>query len=120
PIVKQAVAQSISGMVAVSLSRTEQVPEAPPVEVVPDDDAPVVDPDNEKIITTAEERRLHEICADILPGENLSMRDTETYFSVILNGKSNRWLFRFWGDKRHPSIQFIEPITDAHQLEAQR
>ncbi|WP_141217742.1 hypothetical protein [Bordetella genomosp. 7] len=48
------------------------------------------------------------------------MRDTETYFSVILDGKSNRWLLRFWGDKRRPSIQFIEPITDAHQLEAQR
>jgi len=120
PIVKQAVAQSISSMVAVSLSRTEQAPEAPPVEVVPDDDAPVVDPDNEKIVTTAEERRLYEICTDILPSENLSMRDTETYFSVTLAGKSNRWLFRFWGDKRHPSIQFIEPVTEAHQLEAQR
>lgn len=120
PIVKQAIAQAISSMVAVSLSRADQAPEAPPVEVVPDDDAPTIDPDNEKIVTTAEERRLHEICADILPDENLSMRDTETYFSVILDGKSNRWLFRFWGDKRHPSIQFIEPITDAHQLEAQR
>lgn len=120
PIVKQAVAQSISSMVAVSLSRAEQTPEAPPIEIVPDDDAPIIDPDNEKIITTAEERRLYEICCDVLPEENLSMRDTETYFSVVLNGKSNRWLFRFWGDKRRPSIQFIEPITEVHQAEAQR
>lgn len=120
PIVKQAVAQSISGMVATSLSRPERVEEAPPVEVVADDDAPIVDPNNEKIVTTAEERRLFEICADILLDEDLSMRDTETYFSVIHGGKSNRWLFRFWGDKRRPSIQFIEPITSAHQAEAER
>jgi len=119
PIVKQAVAQSISAMVATSLSRPEIV-EAQPVEVVPDDDAPIVDPNNERIITTAEERRLYNICVDILPGENLTMRDTETYFSVILDGKSNRWLFRFWGDKKQPSIQFIEPITEAHQTEARR
>ncbi|AZV95198.1 type I restriction endonuclease subunit R [Bordetella sp. J329] len=120
PIVKQAVAQSVSGMVASSLSRPESIAEPPPVEVVADDDAPIVDPDNERIVTTSEERRLFEICSDILNGENLSMRDTETYFSVILDGKSNRWLFRFWGDKRHPSIQFIEPITPSHQAEAQR
>lgn len=107
-------------MVATSLSRTEAMEEAPPVEVVADDDAPIVDPENEKIVTTSDERRLFEICADILSDEELSIRDTETYFTVILDGKSNRWLFRFWGDKRRPSIQFIEPITPAHQSEAQR
>lgn len=120
PIVKQAVAQSISGMVATSLTRSDKVDDAPPVEVVADDDAPIVDPDNAKIVTTADERRLYEICADILPDEDLSMRDTETYFTVVLDGKSNRWLFRFWGDKRHPSIQFIEAITSSHQAEAER
>lgn len=120
PIVKQAVALSISGMVATSLSRSDRSEEAPPVEVVPDDDAPIVDPNNEKIVTTAEERRLYEVCIDILPNEELSMRDTETYFSVVLDGKSNRWLFRFWGDKRRPSIQFIEPVTEAHHAEAMR
>lgn len=119
PLVAQAVAQSVSSMVATSLSRPAKV-EEPPIEAVPDENAPIVDPDNEKIITTADERRLFEICQDILPGENLSMRDTETYFSVVLDGKSNRWLFRFWGDKRQPSIQFIEPVTDAHQAEAER
>lgn len=120
PLVVQAVAQSVSAMVATSLSRPTKVEEAPAPEIVPDEDAPVIDPTNDKIVTTAEERRLFEICQDILPGENLSMRDTETYFSVVLDGKSNRWLFRFWGDKRHPSIQFIEPITEAHQIEAER
>ncbi|PWF25031.1 type I restriction endonuclease [Corticimicrobacter populi] len=120
PLVVQAVAQSVSAMVATSLSRPTKMEEAPAPEIVPDEDAPVIDPSNDKIVTTAEERRLFEISQDILPGENLSMRDTETYFSVVLDGKSNRWLFRFWGDKRQPSIQFIEPITEAHQVEAER
>lgn len=120
PLVVQAVAQSVSSMVATSLSRPPKLEEAPAPEIISDEDAPIIDPDNQRIVTTAEERRLFEICSDILPGENLSMRDTETYFSVVLDGKSNRWLFRFWGDKRQPSIQFIEPVTMAHQLEAQR
>ena len=119
PIVKQAIAQSVSSMVASSLSPPDKQ-EVPPVEVVADDDSPIVDPDNERIVTTSGERRLYEICSEILPGEDLLYRDTETYFSVIHGNKSNRWLFRFWGDKRRPSIQFIEPITEAHKAEALR
>lgn len=119
PIVKQAVALSISSLVASSLTRPETV-ELPPVEVVPDDDAPVVDPENNKIITTPDERRLFDICCDILQDEDLSARDTETYFSIIYGGKSNRWVLRFWGDKKRPAVQFIEPITDLHRSEAHR
>jgi hypothetical protein len=119
PIVKQAVALSISSLVTSSLTRPEAV-EPPPVEIVPDDDAPVVDPDNNKIITTAEERRLFEICCDILPNIELSFRDTETYFSIVYGGKSNRWILRFWGDKKRPTVQFIEPISDMHRQEASR
>lgn len=121
PLVEQAVAQSVSSMVATSLTRPQKTEEvAIPVEIMPDEDTPIIDPNNEKIVTTAEEQRLYKICLDILPGEVLTMRDTESYFSVVLESKSNRWLFRFWGDKRKPSIQFIEPITEAHQAEAQR
>lgn len=120
PLVAQAVAQSVSSMVATSLSRPPKTEEAPPVIVTPDEDAPIIDPNNQKIITTPEEQKLYQICQDILPDEELSMRDTETYFSVVLGGKSNRWLFRFWGDKRRPSIQFIEPVTERHHQEAQR
>ncbi len=120
PLVVQAVAQSVSSMVATSLSRPQKTEEAPPVVVLSDEDAPIIDPDNEKIITTPEEQKLYQICQEILPGEDLSMRDTETYFSVVSGGKSNRWLFRFWGDKRRPAIQFIEPMTETHNMEAQR
>jgi hypothetical protein len=120
PIVKQAVAQSVSSMVATSLSAPEVIPPAAPVEVVADEDAPVVDPENDRIITTADERNLFKICCDILPQEDLQARDTESYFSIVHGGKSNRWLFRFWGDKKHPAVQFIVPLTDTHRAEIAR
>ncbi|HWK60787.1 MAG TPA: type I restriction endonuclease [Eoetvoesiella sp.] len=120
PIIKQAVAQSISEMVATSLSTPEAAPIAAPIEIIPDEDADIVDPDNAKIITTAEERRLFDVCTDILPDEDLQARDTESYFSVVHGGKSNRWIFRFWGDKKHPAMQFIIPLTDADKTEISR
>lgn len=120
PIVKQAIAQSVSDMVATSLSAPEAVPTAAPVEIVPDEDADIVDSENEKIITTAEERNLFKICCDILPDEDLQARDTESYFSIVHGGKSNRWLFRFWGDKKNPAMQFIVPLTDTHRSEIAR
>ncbi|MFW7343590.1 type I restriction endonuclease [Pollutimonas sp. H1-120] len=121
PIVKQAVAQSVSAMVATSLSSVpEAVPTAAPIEIVPDEDADIVDSENEKIVTTPDERRLFNICVDILPDEDLQARDTESYFSVVHGGKSNRWIFRFWGDKKHPAMQFIVPLTGADKIEIAR
>lgn len=120
PIVKQAVAQSVSDMVATSLSAPETVLTTTPVEIVPDKDADMVDPDNEKIITTTEERNLLQICRDILPDEDIQARDTESYFSILHGDKSNRWLLRFWGDKKHPAMQFIVPLTDIHRSEIAR
>lgn len=121
PIVKQAVAQSVSTMVATSLSGTAQkeevVAEGPAVN---DEAAPIADPDNPRILTTADERKLFEICSDILPGADIQPRDTETYFSILYQGKTNRWLLRFWGDKKRPSMQFIEPLTSLHREEAER
>ncbi|MGE4337782.1 MAG: hypothetical protein AB7E55_17640 [Pigmentiphaga sp.] len=108
-------------MVATSLSEPERRPELEGAEDhAPDPNASIVDPNNERIVTTGEERRLFDIACDILPGENLQSRDTESYFSVTHAGRSNRWLFRFRGDKRRPTLQFIEPITDAHRAEATR
>lgn len=124
PIAKQAVAQSISSLVATSLSphvknETKEIvdPEASPHI---DETAPIIDPANPKIITTYDERKLFEICCDILPEEDLHARDTETYYSILHEGKTNRWLFRFWGDRRRPTLQFIEPLTDSHLHEIER
>jgi hypothetical protein len=123
PLVKQALAQSISGLVASSLNTTP-VPQPEPITVVtvaalePDTDE--IDPLNSKIVTNAHERRLLEVCQEILPTENLQGKDTESYYSVLYEGKSNRWLVRFWSDKKRPAIEFGIALTDAHRAEIAR
>ncbi len=120
PIMKQALAQAISDMVTSSLS-TPVPEEAPPAPMVaPDPDAPVVDVSNARIITTAAERRVLEACQDVLYGEDLQGKDTESYFTVLYQGKSNRWLLRYWGDKKQPSIAFCMPLTAIHKAEIKR
>lgn len=124
PLVKQALAQSISSLVASSLSTVPLVTQPEAVEISniaqPDLDAPEVDPNNSKIVTTAAERRLLEICREIFPSEDLQGKDTESYYTVLYQGKSNRWLVRFWGDKKRPAIQFGIPLTDAYRAEIAR
>lgn len=118
PIVKHAVAQSMSDMVVSSLS----APPAEPVAAGADapGDADVVDPQNSKIVTTPTERRLLAIVQDILKGEPVQGKDTESYYTVLFQGKTNRWLLRFRGDKKRPTVQFIVPLTDAHTGEIKR
>ena len=126
PLVKQAVAQSVSEMVASSLT-TAPVLEVslpastptPTVEMV-DLNASIVSPLNPKIVTTANERRIFEICSEILTEEDIHPKDTESYFTVLFQGKNTRWLFRYQGDKKRPSIQFCIPLTDSHKAEVRR
>lgn len=127
PLVKQALAQSISAMVATSLgsavpeAATAAVAEIPPQEPGPvDRDADEVDPVNSNIITTATERRLLAVVCDILRGQDLQGRDNETYYAINYQGKSNRWLVRYWSDKRQPSVKFGIDLTPAHRAEIQR
>ncbi|MGB6055437.1 MAG: type I restriction endonuclease [Burkholderiaceae bacterium] len=121
PIVKQALAESISGMVATSLSTAKKEEELLPViEIIDDPDKPLVDPNNPKIITTSQERKIMTICCDVLPGEDLHEKDTESYFAVLYQGKSNRWIVRYMGDKRQPKIQFGLPLSDSHKSEIRR
>ena len=87
---------------------------------IPDPDAPEIDPDNPKIVTTATERRLLEVCKEILPDEDLQGKDTESYYSVLFQGKTTRWIVRFWSEKKRPAIQFGIPLTNAHRAEITR
>ena len=61
-----------------------------------------------------------QVCQEILPLEDLQGKDTESYYNVLYQGKSNRWLVRFWGDKKRPALQFGIPLTDAHRAEIKR
>lgn len=122
PIVKQAVAQSMSEMVANSLSAPP--PPSQPVQArapEPDARADLVDPANPRVVTTYAERRLLEIVLDML-GDDAEVvgKDTESYFAVLYQGKVNRWLVRYHADGKHPRIQVAVPLTEDRKREIAR
>lgn len=130
PFVKQAVQQAISDTVVKGLSSPtiitaqpvehkikEEIQEAPVAAEEPDY---IVHPDNEKIITTKEEQELLRIVTELFPEIELDGRDTESYYSVLFQNKTNRWLFRFDVNRKRPTIQFIVPIDDARRTEIER
>lgn len=124
PIVKQAVAQSMSEMVANSLSSPQPMPPTAPAsvaEAVLDVRADIVDPQNSRIVTTFAERRLFEVVQDILGASaEIEPKDTESYYSVLYQGKVNRWLVRYYADKKTPRVQLCVPLTDERRREIAR
>jgi hypothetical protein len=42
-------------------------------------------------------------------------KDTESYFTILYQGKSNRWLLRYWGDRNKPLLNFQIPLNDHHK-----
>ena len=102
PLVRQAVADAISGMVVSGLNRSAQA--APEPDAAQDE----INPSNPRIITTAAEKRLLEIARDMLDGvidpEELIGKDTESYYAILYQGKTNRWLLRYAADREHPQI----------------
>ena len=107
-IVKQAVQNTVSSMVVSGLSAPKVQEEATPVEKEQEDPtAPVIDPENNKIVTTYAERRLFDLVKSILPDDaSIEAKDTESYFSVLVDGKSNRWILRYFDNKQRPSVIF--------------
>lgn len=127
PIVKQSVAAAISRMVVSGLSAP-----LPPVPVpTPDQcqsteilavEGDVADPNNAKIITTAAERKLLSIVQTILEGqvaaEDIVGKDTESYYTILYQGKVNRWIARYVGDRAKPLIYFNGTLTEQHTEKA--
>lgn len=129
PFVKQAVEQAISDTVVKGLSSptiiTAQAIEPTIIEekivntIVEEPDF-VVNPDNAKIITTKDELELFRIVSELFPEIELEAKDTESYYSVLYQGKNNRWLFRYDVNRKRPTIQFIVPLDDERKKELQR
>lgn len=107
-IVKQAVQNTVSSMVVSGLSAPKVHEEAAPVEKEQEDPtAPIIDPENNKIVTTYAERRLFDLVKSILPDDaSIEAKDTESYFGVLVDGKSNRWILRYFDNKQRPSVIF--------------
>ena len=107
-IVKQAVQNTVSSMVVSGLSAPKVQEEAAPVEKEQEDPTePIIDPENNKIVTTYAERRLFDLVKSILPDDaSIEAKDTESYFGVLVDGKSNRWILRYFDNKQRPSVIF--------------
>lgn len=118
PIVKQAVAQTMGEMVASNLSAPLSVPEPDPITEPADSDQ--ADPNNPKIITTTEERRLFTIVSDLIPNEDIHPKDTESYYTILYQNKVNRWLLRYHGCRKRPILQFGIVLNDEQRREITR
>lgn len=98
PIVKQAVEKCVSAMVVQGLSNTESSHNtSPKVHSKKNEEiVPLVNSDNPNIVTTKSEQELFAIIKRIA-GDNfdIQFKDTESYFGVLLDGKTNRWICRF-------------------------
>ena len=106
-IVRQAVQNTVSSMVVSGLSAPKIIDDVPEKNQEIDPTAPVVDPENNKIVTTYAERRLFDLVKSILPEEAyVEAKDTESYFNVLVNGKNNRWILRYFDNKQRPSVLF--------------
>lgn len=129
PFVKQAVEQSISETVVKGLSSptiitAQAIESSPPVlepvaQVIQEPEF-FVHPDNPKIITTKDEFNLLRIISELFPEEELSGKDTESYYSILVQNKTNRWLFRYDVNRKRHTIQFIIPIDSIRQSEIER
>lgn len=129
PFVKQAVEQAISDTVVKGLS-SPTIITAQPIEQKTDlveetsnasrGFVDIIDPDNEKIITTVDEQHLYQIVTELFPEFQFTAKDTESYYSVIYQNKSNRWLFRYDVNRKRPTIQFNVEINEQRRIELSR
>lgn len=124
PLVKQAVEKSVSEMVVSGLSNPAQVTNSSQLEQLEtqnteDSVADIVDPNNSKIITTVNEQDVFNFTQILLGDDDIVWKDTESYFSVLYQGKSNRWLFRYF-DKQRPYISIPVELTESHKSEIER
>lgn len=119
PLVKQAVEKAVSNMVVSGLS-THPIESTEVESVPPAPKESFIDPDNPNIITTENELKILERVKDIIGDESdIQPKDNESYFSVLLDGKNNRWLIRFF-DKKNPYAIFPIELTHIQINEIKR
>ena len=111
PLVKQAVERSVSAMVVSGLSGSRHpiddvLNNIPNETVSSDNNADIIDHDNPNVVTTHNERVLFEKIASIIgDSHDIQYKDTESYFGVLYQGKTNRWIVRYYDKKNKSSIQ---------------
>lgn len=124
PIVKNAIERAVSNMVVVGLTGKKEISDDTPSDqeetTIVDEKADIIDPENNKIITTYSERVLFDHIHSITNDDELTYKDTESYFGVLYQNKSNRWMVRYFDNKQRPSIQLPIELTDKIKDEVKR
>jgi len=126
PIVRRSIEKAVSDMVVSGLSAPELHFTEPDIQTEHGDDPSggvrdIVNPDNEKIITSVDEQMLYSYAVDILGCDaEIILKDTETYCALLYQGKVNRWLLRYRADKKKPTIEVCVPITSERASEVGR
>jgi len=121
PLVKQSVTDAISRVVVSGLSAPPvNLPEVRVEEYVsPKSDADQVDSENPKIVTTAAERKILSIVQTMLDGQvaetDIVGKDTESYYAVLYQNKTNRWIVRYQGDRAKPIVSFCVNLSDQYK-----
>lgn len=54
------------------------------------------------------------------PATDITPKDTESYFAILYQGKTNRWLLRYFADRKQPGIQVCIQMTDERRHEISR
>ncbi|AUV01659.1 endonuclease [Enterobacter hormaechei] len=118
PLVREAVQRSVSAMVVSGLSANqssisdELAKQGVDDAVIIDENKNHVDPDNPNIITTPNERSLFDKIVSIIGSEkDIQPKDTESYYSALYQGKTNRWIVRYYDKKNRSSIQLPIELT---------
>ena len=124
PLVKQSLKDAISGMVISGLSAPVTAPAQVPEnsrQVASEETPPsaMADPTNPKIVTTVAEQKILSIIKDLVSGivseDDIVAKDTESYYSVLFQNKTNRWIVRYIGDKKRPQVYFPIELSDQHK-----
>ena len=127
PLVKQSLKDAISEMVVSGLSAPAPTIAPPPSEATSQpiateevsETGDTIDPTNPKIVTTAAERKILSIVKDMLSGvtneDEIVGKDTESYYCVLFQNKTNRWIVRYVGDKKKLQVFFPIELTEQHK-----
>ena len=88
--------------------------------IIIDETADIIDPENPKIITTYSERVFFDYIKSITNDYELTYKDNESYFSILYQSKSNRWIVRYYDNKQRPSILLPIELTEKMKEEVKR
>lgn len=129
PLVKQSLKDAISEMVVSGLSTPSPTFEPVTTQDTAQEFTPnvniesgnIADPTNSKIVSTEAERKILSIVKDmvcgVVNGDDITSKDTESYFSLLYQNKTNRWFIRYEGDKKKPQVYFPIELTEQHKTE---